>query len=93
MPSKFATAVQLVDSILACLTVNMSQFDCDKIRGVRGQKREMWDRNGGKRKKGKVLFFFYMDKIAGSTMIPSTKADQNATSHIVAVKQKETAQK
>lgn len=53
----------------------------------------MWDRNGGKRKKGKVLFFFYMDKIAGSTMIPNTKAEQNATSHIVAVKQKEAAQK
>lgn len=54
----------------------MSQFVCDKIKGVRGYKREpFWDGNCGKGKKEKVLFIFYMDKIAGSAMISSAKAE------------------
>ena len=40
MPSKFAAAVQLVDSISACLTVNLSQFVCEKsgvLEGIKGK--------------------------------------------------------
>jgi len=35
--------------------------------------------NGGKGKKEEVLHIFDMDKIAGSTMISSTKAEYNFT--------------